>query len=85
MYNKKYRLVKIEEFNRPNHIYLDMEGCIVYPVYFNVGERGWFLYEYNDPWDWPHRVHTSMVASVEYENDQLIVMTQNTCFTFEVV
>lgn len=27
----------------------DMEGSICYLAYFNVGERGWFLYEANDP------------------------------------
>ena len=85
MYNKKYRLVDIEEFNRPNHIYLEMRGCICYPAYFNVGERGWFLYESED-YDYPHRVHTSMVRDVQYtRGNQIIVTTQNTRFTFEPI
>lgn len=28
MYNKKYILEKIEEFNRPNYIYIGVEGRI---------------------------------------------------------
>ena len=84
MYSKKYILRKIEEFHRHNSIYDDMEGCICYPAYFRVGERGWFLYE-REFERWPHRIHTSIVQEVLYENDQVIVRTENTRFTFEVV
>lgn len=82
MYSKKYRLEKIEEFNRHNPIYDDMEGCICYPVYFNIGERGWFLHETDDWFDLPHRVHTSKVKNVEYFNGTIIVETKNTKFIF---
>lgn len=87
MYNKKYRLEKIEQFNRPNYIYLEMEGRLCYLVYFNVGERGWFLYETGDMFDdIPHRVHTSTVKNVEYtRGNQVIVTTQNTRFTFTLI
>lgn len=82
MYNKKYILEKIEEFNRHNHLYDDMEGRTCYLVYLNPGERGWFLYEAND-WDnWPHRVHTTEIKSVVYSDGQVVVETQNTRFTF---
>lgn len=85
MYNKKYRLIKIEEFNRHNSIYDDAEGRIAYPAYFNVGERGWFLYM-EDGWftETAHRIHTSIVKNVEYFDDYFVVETQNTRFTFEV-
>lgn len=85
MYNKKYKLEKIEEFGRPNYIYLEMRGCVCYLVYLNVGERGWFLYEAND-WDsYPHRVHTSTIKEVEYTDNQVIVTTNNTRLTFTVI
>ena len=85
MYNKKYKLEKIEEFGRPNHIYLEMEGAICYLVYLNVGERGWFMYEAND-WDnYPHRVHTSVVKDVQYTDNQVIVTTNNTRLTFVLI
>ena len=84
MYNKKYTVEKIEQLNRYNPIYEDMEGCICYPVYFNVGERGWFLYEAN-VWDgWPHRVHTTVIKDVVYdEHGRIFVTTQNTKFVFK--
>lgn len=86
MYNKKYRLVDIEEFNRPNPLYLEMRGCVCYPVYFNVGERGWFLYECDDPYDYPHRIHTTTVKDVQYtRGNTIIVTTENTRFTFELI
>lgn len=86
MYNKKYILEKIEEFNRPNFIYKYMEGSICYPAYFNVGERGWFLFiEDNGLYEDAHRIHTSIVKSIEYtRGNQIIVTTQNTKFTFTV-
>jgi hypothetical protein len=82
MYNKKYILTKIEQFNRPNPIYLDMQGCVCFPVYFNVGERGWFLYDADDCSDYLHRVHTSVVKSVDYIYDMIIVETKNTRYEF---
>ena len=86
MYNKKYRLVKFEEFGRHNSLYDNMLGQVCYPVYFNVGERGWFLYD-NDIWFEPlHRVHTTTIKEVTYMNDnQIIVTTQNTRFTFALI
>lgn len=86
MYNKKYILEKIEEFNGHNHIYDDIEGCICHPAYFNVGERGWFLW-IEDGWfdGFAHRIHTSTVKNVEYVDDAIIVETQNTKFIFRVV
>lgn len=87
MYNKKYILEKIEEFNRPNFIYEGVEGRIAYPAYFNVGERGWFLFIEDGGWyEYAHRIHTSIVQDVKYtRGNQIIVTTQNTRFTFTVV
>ena len=86
MYNKKYILEKIEEFNGHNHIYDDIEGRICHPAYFNIGERGWFLW-IEDGWfdGFAHRIHTSIVKNVEYVDDAIIVETQNTKFVFRVV
>jgi hypothetical protein len=83
MYNIKYYLSEIKEFNRPNPLYLDMIGCTCYLAYFNVGERGLFLYERLDDPRFPHRIHTSEVKDVTYtRGNQVIVTTQNTRFTF---
>lgn len=86
MYSKKYCIEKIEEFNHHNPIYDGVEGRIAYPAYFNVGERGWFLW-FEDGWlkDFAHRIHTSIVKSVEYFDDYFIVVTQNTKFTFRLI
>lgn len=84
MYNKKYILEKIEESNGHNSVYDGVEGRIAYPAYFNVGERGWFLW-IEDGWfnEFAHRIHTSIVKDVQYtRGNQIIVTTQNTKFTF---
>ncbi len=86
MYNKKYRIEKIEELNGHNSIYDDVEGSIAYPAYFNIGERGWFLYIENGLYELAHRIHTSVINNVEYAEDgNIIVTTQNTKFTFTLV
>ena len=87
MYNKKYRVETIEEFNGHNSIYDDMEGCVAYPAYFNVGERGWFLY-IEDAGGWferAHRIHTSLIKNVEYSDDKIVVATENTRLTFALI
>ena len=86
MYNKKYRLEKIEEFGRHNSIYDDVEGSLAYPAYFNVGERGWFLWIENGWYEYARRIHTSVIENVEYaDNGNVIVTTQNTKFTFVLI
>ena len=92
MYNKKYILEKVEEFNGHNYIYDDVEGCVAFPAYFNVGERGWFLYIEDDGWfQKAHRIHTSTIKNVEYfndmeyEGDYIIVETNNTRLKFRVI
>ena len=86
MYSKKYRLEKIEQFNHHNPVYENVEGCIAYPAYFNVGERGWFLYIENY-WfkEYAHKIHTSVVESVDYVDDEIIVTTQNTRLVFKLI
>ena len=88
MYNKKYRLTNIDEFNHKNPIYTNILGSICYLAYLNPGERGWFLAQY-DPDDWrvmfPHRIHTSIVKDVEYDDNRVILTTENTRFVFELI
>ena len=86
MYNKKYILEKIEESNGHNSVYDGVEGRIAYPAYFNVGERGWFLW-IEDDWfkEFAHRIHTSTVKDVVYTDNQIFVETQNTKFTFALI
>lgn len=85
MYNKKYIVEKIEEFDHHNSLYENVEGCNCYLAYFNVGERGWFLYEEPDWFSTPHRVHTSEVKDVEYTDDKVVVTTRNTKLTFKLI
>ena len=87
MYSKKYRFEKIEQFNRPNYIYLEMEGRVCYPAYLKVGERGWILYEREDgPGGWPHWLNTSPIKDVEILSDRtLVITTQNTRLTLAVI
>lgn len=84
MHSKKYRLEKVEEFGRHNPLYEDIAGHVCYLAYLKVGERGWILHHKSE-YDWPHRIHTSVVQAVKYKDDRVIVMTENTKFTFEVV
>ena len=86
MYNKKYILEKIEEFNGHNPIYDGVEGRIAYPAYFNVGERGWFLWIEDGLYkEFAHRIHTSVIEYVYYASDGIVVVTQNTEFMFRLV
>lgn len=85
MHNKKYRLTKLEEFKKHNHIYDNIEGAICYIAYFNVGDRGWFLCECDDWYEPVHRIHTSTVKDIQYiEDDKIIITTENSRYTFVV-
>lgn len=85
MYSKKYIIKKIEELRRHNPLYDGIEGSTCYLAYLKVGERGWILYQKND-YDWPHRIHTSVIQKVNYtRGNQVVVTTENAQFTFEVV
>lgn len=86
MYSKKYCIEKIEEFNKHNPLYENIEGSICYPAYFNVNERGWFLYIEDRIWyEYAHGIHTSLIKDVEYIDNAIIVTTQNTRFTFRLI
>lgn len=86
MYSKKYILADVEEFKHINPIYVDARGSISYPAYFNVGERGWFLYIEGSGWhETAHRIHTSKIEKVDYFDDRIVVKTQNTILTFKLV
>lgn len=86
MYNKKYIIESIEEFNSHNPIYEGVLGRIAYPAYFNVGERGWFLW-IEEGWikEFAHRIHTSVVEYVYYASDGIVVETEDTRFAFRLV
>lgn len=86
IYKQKYRLCELEEIRMYNPIHNSLLGKICYLAYFNVGERGWFLCDTEDIYKPVHRVHTSIVKSVENtNNNQIVVTTQNTKYTFELV
>ena len=86
MYNKKYIIEKIEEFNGHNKIYDGVEGKTCYPAYLNVGERGWLLYVENfGVYEYGHKIHTSIVKSIIYTDDKIILETMNTRITFKMM
>lgn len=85
MYNKKYILKEIKEFNGHNPYYDDIADHVCYLAYLNAGEIGWFMYESGVWFEPPHRVHTSIVKNVEYTDSRVIVTTQNTRLTFELI
>lgn len=91
MYSKKYRLEKIEEFGRHNSLYEDIEGCVCYPAYLKVGERGWLLCEYMRPDEWmayPHRLHTSFIQNVDYvigDVLSIVITTEHTRLTLREI
>ena len=89
MYSKKYRLIKVEHFGWHNPTYDNKLGCICYPAYLRIGERGWLLCEYKAEDEWmayPHRLHTSIIKNVEYDRGcRIIVETEHTRLTLKAV
>ena len=52
------------------------------------GKRGWLWYLGDeDPYDWSpyHRVHTSIIETVENEGDDIVITTQNTIYRLVAV
>ena len=86
MYSKKYLITKVES-NKCNPLHEEVKDTICHPAYLNVGERGWILYRPNEfpGLDMMHRLHTSIVNSVKYEEDQIIVETENTKYVLELI
>lgn len=82
MYNKKYCLTQITELRKPNPMHEAILNTICYLAYLNPGEQGWFLSEMEDIFCGVHRIHTSTVRSVEYNNPEIIVTTENTTYVF---
>lgn len=88
MYSKKYRLIKVEQFGGHNPTYDNKLGCICYPAYLKVGERGWLLCEYQASDEWmayPHRLHTSNIQSVYYLDGHIEVVTKHTKLVLEEI
>lgn len=89
MYSKKYILNKVDEFGGHNPTYDNKLGCICYPAYLRVGERGWLLCEYQKEDEWmayPHRLHTSIIKNVEYFRDgRIVIETKHTRLTLKEI
>lgn len=79
MYNKKYQLVDIDSKNKGRQLYEEALNRICYPAYFVPGERGFFVccFAYGT-----HTVKTSLVKNVEYDDNKIVVTTENTRYTF---
>lgn len=86
MYSKKFRLTNIFRTSPYNEdFYKSIKGKACYLAYFKIGERGWFLCDSEAEYNPVHRIHTSEVKDVKYEeNGNIIVTTENTVYTFEV-
>lgn len=86
MYSKKFRLTDIRRQSERNKGFYDsIKGNICYLGFFKIGERGWFLVDEMQGFEPVHRVHTSEVKDVKYEeNGNIIVVTENTTYTFEI-
>lgn len=88
MYSKKYRLEKIEQFGGHNPTYDNKLGCICYPAYLRIGERGWLLIDYMAEGEWmvyPHRLHTSIIKNVEYTDGRIVITTEHTRLTLKEI
>lgn len=85
MYNKKYYLREIHKLRKPNPIHEEILNTTCYLAYLNPGERGWFLSETEDMFGGVHRIHTSIIKSVEYNDTEIIVQTENTAYIFEEI
>ena len=83
MYNQRYRLTKLES-NKRTQMHEEIEGNICYLAYFNVGEVGWFLCDTRAMFNPVHRIRTSIVNNVLYADNQIIVVTENSKYTFEL-
>lgn len=86
MYSKKFRLSNIRRQSQFNGEFYDsIKGKICYLGFFRIGERGWFLCDHEQGFAPVHRIHTSEVKGVKYnENGQVIVTTENTEYVFDV-
>ena len=86
MYSKKFRLADIRiQSERNKGFYDSIKGNICYLGFFKIGERGWFLVDEMQGFEPVHRIHTSEVKDVKYEeNGNIIVVTENTTYTFEI-
>ena len=85
MYNKKYCLTQIIELRNPNPMHEEILDTTCYLAYLNPGERGWFLCDMDDMFGGVHRIHTSVIKDVEYKDDNVVVSTQNTRYTFKEI
>lgn len=84
MYNKKYYFEKIEP-TKFNPIHEELVGSICYPAYLKPGERGWLLFEYDSVSEVYHKLHTSTVQEVIYNDDKIVLVTANTTYHIGVV
>ena len=85
MHNKKYIIERVDELRRHNPLHNDLEGKTCYLAYLNKGERGWILYNTGERFDPPHRLHTSEIRDIAYNEGQVIVTTMNTRYVFKEI
>lgn len=79
MFNKKYQLVDIVSKKKDVQLHKDALNQICYPAYFVVGESGFFVCCLTYA---THTIKTSLVKNVEYNDNKIVVTTENTRYTF---
>lgn len=88
-YDIKFKCASVQQIhNTHNPCPSHLDGSVCYPAYLKQGERGWILFENYEMFGEPmsvHRFHTSKIQELEYEQDKIIVHTENSIYTLEVV
>lgn len=81
----KYRLSVIPKYETAhNPLHDELEDAIVTNVELTVGERGYFLAEFQD--GSTHSISTSTVSTVEgFENGDIRLITRNTIYLFHKI
>lgn len=87
-YDIKFKCASVQQVHNTDNPYpRSIEGAVCYPAYLKQGERGWILFEVYEIFGQVpsvHRFHTSEIQELEYEQDKIIVHTENSIYTFEV-
>ena len=71
--------------NNPIHDLLINRTC--FPAFFKPGEIGWFMVFGHDSCTemWPDDIHTSVVKEVNFNDSDLVVVTNNSTYTFREI
>ena len=63
-------------------VHREVLGTKCYPAFLEVGERGFIKFFDPIDYDW-HRLHTSTIEKVTYEDDMITIVTRNTKYVLK--